>query len=140
MSKDLVDPYKIFFWGLSYSVIQEPIKANFFLLECLPFCHFFSKYFVFNNLSGLWALTFLLAPILLEYFVERDKLVTDVCKTRYYEKNCISVFFTGKVTFFRKFLFSTFTQLLQKWSCNLHNTCLNLFWTNGIASWCRDIQ
>ena len=88
---------------------------------------FFSKYFVFSNFSGLWELTFLIASILLEYFVERDKNVMDVCKTRYYEKKCISIFFTGKVTSFRKVSFSTFTQLLQKWSCNLHNTCLNLF-------------
>ena len=106
---------------------------------CL-FVFFFSKYFVFNNLSGLWELTFLLPPNLLEYFVERDKFVMDVCKTRYYERKCQSYFFTGKVTFFRKLLFSTFTQLLQKWSCNLHINCLNLLWVNGTASWCRDTQ
>ena len=102
-------------------------KLNFFSLEGLPFFLFFSKYPVFNNLSGLWEMTFLLAPILLEYFVERDKIVMDVCKTRYYERKDQSFFFIEKVTFSREFWFLTFTQLLQKRSCNLQNNCLNLF-------------
>ena len=101
-------------------------KLNFFSLECLPFFLFFSKYSVFNNLSGLWELTFLLAPNLLEYFVERDKIVMDVRKTRYYERKDQSFFFIEKVTFSREFWFLTFTQLLQMWSCNLHKSCLNL--------------
>ena len=108
----------------------------FFFIGMFAFLSFF-----FNNLSGLWELTFLLAPILLQYFVERDKIVMDVCKTRYYEKNCKSVFVHWKSNFsFRKFLFSTFTQLLQNWSRNLHNTCLNLFWAIWIAYWCHDTQ
>ena len=114
-------------------------KLKFFSLECLQI-FLFSKSSVFNNLSGLWELTFLLATIWLEFFVERDKTVMDVCKTRYYEKKCINDFFTGKVTLFRKFLFPTFTQLLQKWSCNLQKNCLNIFCASGIASWCRDTQ
>ena len=77
---------------------------------------------------------------MLEYFVERDIFAMDVCKTRYYEKNVKVFFFTWKVSFFRKFLFSTFTQLVQNWSCNLHNNCSNHFWANGIASWCHDAQ
>ena len=111
-------------------------KLNCFSLECLPFFLFFSKYSVFNNLSGLWELTFLLAQSLLEYFVERDKIVMDVCKTRNYERKDQSFFFTGKVTFSRKFWFLTFTQLLQRWSCDLHKNCLNFFWAYRNASWC----
>ena len=48
--------------------------------------------------------------------------------------------FTGKVTFFRKLVFLTLIQLLQKWYRNLHNNCLKFFWTNGNASWCRHTQ
>ena len=51
----------------------------------------------------------------------------DVCKARYYEKKGKSVFFIGKIAFFQKFVFSAFTQLLQKRSCKLYNNCLNLF-------------
>ena len=111
---------------MSYSVRQE--EQSFFFIGMFAFLSLFSKNSVFNSLSGLWEMTFSLAPNLLEFFADRDKIVMDVCKSRYYEKNCKSAFFHWKSTFsFRKFLFSTFTQLLQKWSCNLHNTCLNLF-------------
>ena len=77
-------------------------KTLLFFIGMFAFLSFSSKYFVFNNFSGLWELTFLLAPILLEYFVERDKIVTDVCKTRYYEKKCEIVFFHWKGNIFSK--------------------------------------
>ena len=118
-------PLNNFFWGLSFSVKQEEESYFFHWNVCLFV--FFSKHPVFDNLPGLWELTFLVAPILLEYFVACDISVMDVCKTRYYEKNIKVFFFTGRVTFFRKFLFPTITQLLQKWSCNLQNSCLNIF-------------
>ena len=111
-------------------------KVKFFFTGMFAFFSFFSKYSVFNNLSGLWELTFLLAPNLLEYFVERDKIVMDVSKTRNYERKDRSFFFTGKVTFSRKFWFLTFTQFLQRWSCDLHKNCLNLFWAYRNASLC----
>ena len=105
-------------------------KLKFFSLECLPF-FLFSKYSVFKNLSGLSELTFLIAPNLLEYSVERErnKTVMDVCITRYYEEERSKCFFFHwKGNFFFESLFLTFTQLLPKGSCNLHNFNLNLFW------------
>ena len=75
-------------------------KSWLFFIGMFGLLSFFSKCFAFNNLSGLWELTYLLAPKLLEYFVEPDENVMDVCKSRYYEKNCKSVFFHWKGNFF----------------------------------------
>ena len=96
-------------------------KLKFLSLECLPLFLFFSKCSVFNNLSYLWELTSLLALKLLEYFVEIEKIVMDLCKARYYEKKKGKsvFFFTGKVTFFQNFMFYTFNHLLQNWSCTI---------------------
>ena len=77
-------------------------------------------------------MTFSLAPNLLEYFVDRDKIVMDVCKSRYYEKNCKSVFFTGKVTF----LFESFCFQHSLSFCRIDLvTCTTLVWIFFLGQW-----
>ena len=109
-------------------------------MECLPFCFFFQNtsfsttYHVFEN----WP--FHLHQICLNTLWSVIKLLWTSAKLGITGKNVKLFYFTGKVTFFRKLLFSTFTELSQKRSCNLHNNCLNLLWVNGIASWCGHTQ
>ena len=67
-------------------------KLIFFSLKCLLF---YLKIFCFPQPIRSLRIDILFAPNLLENFVERDKNVMDVCKTRYYEKKKDkSVFFS----------------------------------------------
>ena len=54
-------------------------KLNFFSMVCLLFFLFF-KIFCFQQLISSLRIDILLAPNLLEYSVECDKIVMDVCK------------------------------------------------------------
>ena len=125
---------------MSYSVIQEE-QSFFFSLECLPFCLYFQNILFSTAYQVFEKWPFHLHQICLNTLWTVIKLLWTSAKVGITRK-IVKVFFCHwKSTFsFWKFLFSTFTQLFQNWSRNLHNTCLNFFWANRIASWCRDTQ
>ena len=135
MSKDLLDPWKRIFRFVMLGNTGRK-KLNFLhwnvcIFSFFQIILFSTTYRVYENwplhlhqicLNTLWGV------IDLPWTSAKLDITSKILKV---------YFFTGKVTFFRKVVFPTFTQLLQKRFFKLHNSCLNLFWANGNASWCR---
>ena len=88
-------------------------KLIFFSLECLPFCLFFQN-FSFSTNNQNWP--FYLHQICLNTLWSVIKLSRTSAKLGITRKIVKVFFFTGKVTFFRKFLFSTRTYVIPKGS------------------------
>ena len=83
----------------------------------------------FSTSEVLRKWSFRLHQYLSENHVCPYQLFHDLCDVRYYERKNARVFFPENFAFFQKLVFSTTSNLLQKWYCNFHSKCQNTCFT-----------